>query len=262
MKRLMPFISTFLFGLSSLLPLSVHAATTNAFNAGDVVKASGPAVYYFASNGKRYVFPNEKTYFTWYTNFTGVKTISDRQLAAIPIGGNVTYRPGRKMVKITTDPRVYVVDEGGVLRHVKTEQVAETLYTKNWNDQIDDIPDAFFVNYRLGTAIEQASEFRAADIMARVTNISQDKQLIEGQIAVAISDVSTGFVPTSITVKRGTTVTWTNRDITPHTVTGSGWGSPTLAPDATYSYTFNSAGSFDYKCSIHPAMQGTINVVN
>lgn len=244
-------------------PLATHAATNvGAFNAGDLIKGSGDTVYYFAPNGKRYVFPNAKTYFTWYADFSTVKTISAGQLSTIPLGGNVTYRPGRKMVKITTDPKVYVVDQGGVLRHVATEQLAQTLYGLSWKNQIDDVPDAFFVNYRVGTAIQTASDYNPANVMTSTVSISQDKQFDETKITITIGNVTNGFVPTTITVKKGTVITWTNSDITSHTVTGNGWGSSTLAPGATYSYTFNTAGSFDYKCTIHTVMQGTINVVN
>lgn len=244
-------------------PLTMHAAVaTNAFSPGDLVKASGKTVYYFASNGKRFVFPNEKTYFTWYTDFSGVKTITDGQLATIPLGGNVTYRPGRKMIKITTDPSVYVVDQGGMLRHIMSEQLANTLYSLNWKNQIDDVPDAFFVNYKIGTPIQTASDYNPANVMTGTTTIAQDKQLDEAKINISIGEMNTGFVPNTITIKRGTSVTWTNRDIAEHTVTSSAFNSASLKSDGTFTHVFNSAGSFDYRCSIHPTMQGTINVVN
>ncbi len=243
-------------------PIASHAATTGAFNAGDLIKGSGSTVYYFAPNGKRFVFPNEKTYFTWYTNFNGVKTITDGALASIPLGGNVTYRPGRKMLKITTDPKTYVVDQGGVLRHVQSAQLAETLYGLSWKNQIDDLPDAFFVNYRIGTPIQTASDYQPGNVQTLTTTIAQDKQFDETQVTITIGSVNNGFVPATMTVKKGTTVTWTNRDVTQHTVTGSGWGSQTLQPGQSFSYTFSTAGSFDYKCTIHTVMQGTINVVN
>src|SRR3989344_4361505 len=74
-------------GLGSLLaPLAAKAAV-----AGDLIKASQPAVYYYGSDGKRYVFPNEKTYKTWYADFSAVKVITDAELATYAIGGNATY---------------------------------------------------------------------------------------------------------------------------------------------------------------------------
>lgn len=243
-------------------PLASQAAVTGAFNSGDLIKGSGSTVYYFGPDGRRYVFPNDKAYFTWYPDFSTVKTISDGQLSTIPLGrSNVTYRPGRKMIKITTDPRTYVVDQGGVLRQIATEQLAITLYGLNWNGQIDDVPDPFFVNYRIGTPIQTASDYNPANVMTQTTTIAQDKQFDETNITVTIGNVSNGFVPTTLTVKRGTRITWTNNDITTHTVSGSAFNSPDIAPNHTYVHTMDTVGSFDYHCNIHTVMQGTINVV-
>ncbi|WP_344021209.1 cupredoxin family copper-binding protein [Streptomyces luteireticuli] len=68
------------------------------------------------------------------------------------------------------------------------------------------------------------------------------------------------FSPSTLTVSKGTTVTWTNKDQAPHTVTGGGLNSPTLGNGATYSFTFKSTGTFNYICTIHPNMHGTVVV--
>ena len=78
---------------------------------------------------------------------------------------------------------------------------------------------------------------------------------------VTISDRA--FSPADIAIAVGGTVDWVNRDDRAHTVTaGDGsFGSASLAPGATFSETFATAGSFAYLCAIHPEMQGTIRVV-
>ena len=78
----------------------------------------------------------------------------------------------------------------------------------------------------------------------------------------AISINNFAFVPATLTVPVGGTVTWTNQDQEPHTVVaGDGsFRSPGLGTGATYSHTFPTAGSFDYMCSIHPFMHGTVVV--
>lgn len=124
--------------------------------AGDLIKASGPAVYYYAADNRRYVFPNEKTYYSWFRDFSSVRTISDGELASILIGGNVTIRPGTRMVKIQTDPKTYAVDHDGVLHWVESEALASALYGPLWNQRIWDVPDAFFVNYSIGSSISTA----------------------------------------------------------------------------------------------------------
>ncbi len=68
------------------------------------------------------------------------------------------------------------------------------------------------------------------------------------------------FNPATITVAKGTTVTWTNKDSAAHTVTGSGFDSGSLSKGQTFSYTFNEAGTFDYICTIHPSMKGKVIV--
>jgi len=73
------------------------------------------------------------------------------------------------------------------------------------------------------------------------------------------------FTPSQITIAKGGTVTWTNNDSTTHTVVDdlSNVGGPNsgdIAPGQSYSFTFNKTGSFQYHCSIHPSMRGTIVV--
>ncbi len=141
------------------------------------MRGSNPAVYYQTMSGKRLVFPNEKTFRSWYGDFGSVVRISDTDLAALPLGGNVTYRPGERLVKIATDPKVYAVAAHATLRWVQTENVAQLLYGQQWASQVDDIPDTFFINYTVGAPIAQASDFsianekNAAQIEQSVTTI-------------------------------------------------------------------------------------------
>ena len=70
------------------------------------------------------------------------------------------------------------------------------------------------------------------------------------------------FGPSSKTIIVGTTIIWTNQDAIGHTVTSTTglFGSGTLGQGGTFSFTFNTAGTFNYKCMIHPTMTGTIIV--
>ena len=148
----------------SLMGMPVHTAKAATVSAGTLIKASGAAVYYYASNGKRYVFPNEKTYMTWFSDFSSVVTITDAELAAIQIGGNIVYRPGTRLVKITTDPKVYAVSAHGTLHWITSETLANQLYGATWNQMIDDVSDAFFTNYTYGADITTAQHPNGAQI--------------------------------------------------------------------------------------------------
>jgi plastocyanin len=70
------------------------------------------------------------------------------------------------------------------------------------------------------------------------------------------------FGPRALTVAVGTTVKFVNHDDIPHTVFEKklSFRSKALDTDDAYSYTFASAGSFDYFCSLHPHMVGKIIV--
>ncbi len=145
-----------------------------------LVKASGPAVYYYASDGKRYVFPNENVYYSWFFNFDDIVTITDEELASIPIGGNVTNRPGIRMIKLQTDPKTYAVAPGGILRWVTTEEIAESMYGHEWNQYVDDVSDALFVNYTIGNPIEEAGDYEPETAASSAGTINADKGLPVG----------------------------------------------------------------------------------
>ena len=70
------------------------------------------------------------------------------------------------------------------------------------------------------------------------------------------------FYPQRITVKAGTTVTWTNEDDVPHTVASSGklFKSKALDTADKFSFTFTTPGTYDYFCSVHPHMTGAVVV--
>ena len=79
----------------------------------------------------------------------------------------------------------------------------------------------------------------------------------------AVSIENFAFSPAAITVKAGSTVTWTNKDDEPHSVVSSDepMRSPTLAGQANaFSHTFTKPGRYAYNCGIHPFMHGTVEV--
>ena len=146
---------------ASLLLAPVFSVSAQTLNLEDrLIKGSGNAVYWHTGD-RRYVFPNEETFYSWFSplDFARVVRLPDAEIAAIRIGGNVTYRPGSRLVKITTDPRVYAIDNHGTLRAIEDEPTAAALYGRNWAQFIDDVPDAFFASYNIGPVIRRASDF-------------------------------------------------------------------------------------------------------
>jgi len=252
--------------LLGMMPVSpVQASTT--VSAGDLIRGTSfSAVYYYGEDGFRYVFPNEKTYKTWYSDaetgemdFSTVKMMSDAELAKIQMGGNVTYHPGSRMIKINSDPKTYFVTHGGVLRWVSTEADAIAMYGADWNTKIDDVPDAFFGNYRTGSNVETTSDFDPAAASASTDSIDEDKHL-KAATVLNVSDNS--YDNTSVTIKAGTAVRWFNNGANKHTATATdlSWGTGTISPGGNFARYFNDAGTYTYFCSYHPEMTATIIV--
>jgi plastocyanin len=105
------------------------------------------------------------------------------------------------------------------------------------------------------------------------TNIQNTNGTLSGQNKVSILPDAFSFSPNVINVKIGDTVTWTNHDIIPHTVTaGTGPSDPNkgkefdsglstlLMPGKIFSHKFTRAGEFPYFCLLHPPMIGTVIV--
>ncbi len=82
---------------------------------------------------------------------------------------------------------------------------------------------------------------------------------------VNVSMVDNAFQPQSITIQVGDTVVWRNNGVNPHTSTSDTpglWDSGIMAPGATFSRTFDTAGTFGYNCTLHRSigMVGTVVV--
>jgi plastocyanin len=81
-----------------------------------------------------------------------------------------------------------------------------------------------------------------------------------GDVGVPIREFL--YVPNPLEISRGTTVTWTNEDSTPHTATATegAFDSAYMAQGDTWSFTFDAPGTFDYFCAFHPLMRATVVV--
>lgn len=171
--------------IALLLPV-LSAAPVDAAGIGDLVKcADFTSVYYIGDDGNRYVFPNENIYFSWYDDFDDVITISCDDLATLPIGGNIPYRPGSRLFKLVSVPTVYAVGPNGALRSIASEDQAKKLYGDDWADRIDDLSDAFWGAYTLGDELGD-DELPDGFILKDGSNLYQ----VIGGIAVSLNTIS------------------------------------------------------------------------
>jgi plastocyanin len=110
------------------------------------------------------------------------------------------------------------------------------------------------------------SAIAAAMLGAVVGSSLADGVLVARAQTAAAATVSIDnftFTPQQLTVKAGTTVTWTNKDDIPHGIAATGNAfrrSNAMDTDDNYSFTFTTPGTYQYFCYIHPHMTGTIVV--
>ena len=84
---------------------------------------------------------------------------------------------------------------------------------------------------------------------------------VEKSVTVSMKDIK--FVPATVTVAKGGKVSWKNDDTAPHDVTADEFKSGEaggLKKGDTFEHTFKAAGSFNYVCTVHPGMEGTVEV--
>ena len=108
-------------------------------------------------------------------------------------------------------------------------------------------------------------------VLASGLSLGSVSVLAQGTTVTIVPNSATlgdkAYVPNPAEVTAGSSVTWTNTDSQIHTVTsgtvgsndsGSVFDSGILSPDATFDFTFDQAGEYDYYCTLHPQMFGKV----
>lgn len=160
---------------------SAEPPTPSMLQGALVKSASSAAVYILGLDGYRHAFPTEREFASWGLSFDDVETVDDATIAAYDLGRNVTIRPGTYLVKLQTNPKVFAVEAGGVLRWVASESVALQLYGVDWASRVVDVSDAFWGNYTIGSDV--------------TTPVHPDGSvLVYGGTRYYVADASTGQV--------------------------------------------------------------------
>jgi hypothetical protein len=133
------------------------------------------SIYYYGADGKRHGFTSEAVYQSWYgSSFANVVTISSSQMNAMPMGENVTMRPGTSLVKFMGSTTVYAVAKGGVLRPIVNEAVAKAIYGSRWNSVIVTLPGSVKSDYTFGEKIDSSSDYSKSQTYYSVTSIDDN----------------------------------------------------------------------------------------
>ncbi len=229
-------------GLSAVVPLATAAYTPTA---GDLVKtATNSAVYYIDADGKRHLFVNAVTFWTWYsgdrTRWTGIKfgntaktitVISQTDFDALTLGSHVAVRPGVNLVKFQNSPKSYAVLPNAVLSYVSTEAAASALYGADWAKKIITIQDGFENDYaKTGADLTATSKLPDGSLVKwswskdiyYISDGKKRKVSTDGFVANGFKYTSVLTASASMTYEAGTGIT--AKEAALSTVAGTGSG--------------------------------------
>jgi len=237
-KKLFVYAVVFATIVTMSLPAGIAVAAATPV-AGDLIKSNVSSAVYYYNGTERFAFPNPTVYFSWYQDFSTVKTITAEELAAITYNGKlVTVRPGTKLVKIASDPKVYAVEPGGKLRSIPSEAVAATLYGSNWAKMVTDVSDAFWFWYDRTNTTPLSSTHPTGSLVkyANSNNVyyidGTTKRLVSaaGMTANKFDNDFVITIPDTITYTDGTQVTGAEEGLFP--ITSGTTATPPVATGA------------------------------
>ena len=149
----------------------------------------------------------------------------------------------------------------GSLHKTQAKQLSKTYYP---------IPVIAFIMYTIKIVVGVATLLLSSLVFSNFTVLAQPSLVKDVTIPMNAATMGDkAYSPNPIDVKVGEGVTWTNDDSQIHTATsgaagsedaGSVFDSGIMSPDATFDFVFDTAGTYDYHCTMHPQMVGTVNV--
>jgi hypothetical protein len=147
-----------------LLPQAAQAETPTAVATSvttpELLSWQTPYVYYHDMSGSRYVFLPPTAVSSWYSDAaTRVKSSTIKELSTMPLAGSISYKPGERLLKFASDPKIYAVSRYGILRWITSENIANYLYGQDWKKSVEEISVADFPLYRFGSPIYDEQEY-------------------------------------------------------------------------------------------------------
>ncbi len=130
------------------------------------------SVYYYGADGKRHAFPTESIFYTWFSDFDDLVILSSTAMSEIPLGSNVTHRPGVKLIQFLSNT-VYAVSYGGILRPIANAEIAEALFGRDWTNSIDGVNDVFYGSYEIGSTIHSSTDYSSENAKKTTDTIDE-----------------------------------------------------------------------------------------
>jgi len=154
-------------------PFSQAPEPVSKVQPGWLIRSIGSdSVYYVGADGKRHVFWDAQTYFTWSDSWTDVIWVTDATMPTLALGSPMLPKPGVVLIKIQSDPSVYKVDADPatgsfLLRHLASESLAISMYGASWADAVIDVEPTLFAHYAKGREVSLAESVDLSVIKSR-----------------------------------------------------------------------------------------------
>lgn len=135
--------------------------------------------YYIGRDGRRHAFPHPSVIDSWYrSGLPRVRTLTSEEIQMIPLGANVTYRPGASILQFES-ASMYVVAGPKTVRLLVDAQAAASLYGPNWVNRLAGLSDAHFADYHLSQELPVSgpSDFNPSALENSVTTPSDTLQI-------------------------------------------------------------------------------------
>ncbi len=178
-------LSLIIFCVSLFSGLNTQAA--NNYSEGSLLALEGvqdAAVYYIAGDGMKYVFPDSKTYYTWYTDFSDVIKVDVAELDMYEDGGVMPYRAGTKLITHMNTAKIYAFNAEGEVQWISSAGVAVSLYGDNWTSLVQDVIPGYFAEYT------KNSDLSDKHPTGTLINNEQTLYYVEGSKIRPFSDVA------------------------------------------------------------------------
>lgn len=165
---------------------TVKDISGNAVSSGSLIKKAGsPSLYYVGADGKRYAFPTSDIYYSWYSDFSTVQTVSNEVFSSYTYGGSVKSKPGTKLIQFVDgetpwnilNPKVYAVGSNGELRHITSAMLAATLFGQNWETKIIPVIELLAKEYTFGENIDSETDFNVQNEINSAPTINDNQNL-------------------------------------------------------------------------------------
>jgi hypothetical protein len=126
-----------------------YRPTGRVITEGSVLSGQDGKYYYYGYDGRLHMFPDERVFYSWYTQGVSTTPVSRTKIEQYKQGSSVCVRPGTYLLKFSGSKQVYIPESGCVLRPIRSTVEAVVLYGNTWNKRVIELASGFMDSYTI-----------------------------------------------------------------------------------------------------------------